>query len=50
MANKKCVVNLGGEKRKRLQALISKDKASAEVILKTHLRQADQAEAGEGRR
>ena len=36
MANRKFVVNLGGKKLKRLEALISKDRASAKVILKTH--------------
>jgi hypothetical protein len=49
MANKKFVVKLSGEERKRLSELISKGKASAKTILKTRiLLKADQGEAGEG--
>ena len=49
MANKKFIVKLGGEERKRLDALISKGKASAKIILKARiLLKADQGEAGEG--
>jgi hypothetical protein len=49
MANKKFIVKLGGEERKRLDALISKGKASAKFILKARiLLKADQGEAGEG--
>jgi hypothetical protein len=49
MANKKFVVELGTEERKRLGELISKGKAAAKVILKARiLLKADQSEAGEG--
>ncbi len=49
MANKKFVVKLGREERKRLGELISKGKASAKAILKARiLLKADQSEAGEG--
>jgi hypothetical protein len=49
MANKKFIVKLSGEERKRLNALISKGKASAKIILKARiLLKADQGEAGEG--
>ncbi len=49
MANKKFVVKLGSEERKRLGELISKGKASAKAILKARiLLKADQSEAGEG--
>lgn len=49
MANKKFVVELGSEERARLNALISKGKASAKVILKARiLLKADQAEFGPG--
>jgi len=49
MVNKKFVVKLGGEERKRLSGLISKGKAAAKIILKARiLLKADQGEAGEG--
>jgi len=49
VANKKFVVKLGREERKRLGELISKGKASAKAILKARiLLKADQSEAGEG--
>jgi hypothetical protein len=49
MANKKFVVKLGGEERKRLSELISKGKASAKTTLKARiLLKADQGETGEG--
>ena len=49
MANKKFVVELSTEERKRLSELISKGKAPAKVILKARiLLKADQSEAGEG--
>ena len=48
MANKKFVVKLSGEERKRLEELISKGKAAAKTILKARiLLKADQSEAGE---
>ena len=47
MVNKKFVVELGTEERARLNALISKGKAPAKVILKARiLLKADQAECG----
>jgi hypothetical protein len=49
MANKKFVVKLSGEERKRLSELISKGKASAKTTLKARiLLKADQGETGEG--
>jgi hypothetical protein len=49
MANKKFVVKLGSEERKRLSEVISKGKAKAKTILKARiLLKADQGEAGEG--
>ena len=49
MANKKFVVKLSSEERKRLGELISKGKGSAKAILKARiLLKADQSEAGEG--
>ena len=49
MTNKKFVVKLSGEERKRLNTLISKGKATAKIILKARiLVKADQSEAGEG--
>jgi hypothetical protein len=49
MTNKKFVVKLSGEERKRLNTLISKGKATAKTILKARiLLKADQSEAGEG--
>jgi hypothetical protein len=49
VAKKKFVVKLSSEERKRLNALISKGKASAKTILKARiLLKADQSEAGEG--
>lgn len=49
MANKKFVVRLSGEERKRLEDLISKGKAAAKTILKARiLLKADQSEAGDG--
>jgi hypothetical protein len=49
VANKKFVVKLSSEERKRLGELISKGKASAKAILKARiLLKADQSEAGEG--
>jgi Homeodomain-like domain len=49
MTNKKFVVKLSGEERKRLNTLISKGKATAKSILKARiLLKADQSEAGEG--
>jgi hypothetical protein len=49
MTNKRFVVKLSGEERKRLNTLISKGKASAKIILKARiLLKADQGEAGEG--
>lgn len=49
MANKKFIVKLGEEERKRLEDLISKGKASAKVILKARiLLKADRSEAGDG--
>jgi len=49
MTNKKFVVKLSSEERKRLNTLISKGKATAKIILKARiLLKADQSEAGEG--
>jgi hypothetical protein len=49
IANKKFVVKLDGEERKPLDALITKGKASAKLILKACiLLKADQGQAGEG--
>jgi hypothetical protein len=49
MGNKRSVVRLSGEERKRLSALISKGQAKAKTILKARiLLKADQGEAGEG--
>jgi hypothetical protein len=49
MANKKFVVRLSGEERSRLNALISKGKAKAKIVLKARiLLKADQGEGGEG--
>ena len=49
MANKKFVVKLGTEERKRLGDLCAKGKAAAKTILKARiLLKADQSEAGEG--
>jgi hypothetical protein len=49
VANKKYVVKLSAEERKRLSALVSKGKAAAKTILKARiLLKADQSEAGEG--
>lgn len=49
MANKRFIVKLSSEERKRLGALISKGKAAAKTILKARiLLKADQSEAGEG--
>lgn len=49
MANKRYMVKLGDEERKRLGALISKGKAAAKTILKARiLLKADQSDAGEG--
>lgn len=48
MANKKFIVRLSAEERKRLSDLISKGKAAAKTILKARiLLKADQSEAGE---
>ena len=49
MANKKFVVRLNADERKRLNDLISKGKAAAKTILKARiLLKADQSESGEG--
>lgn len=49
MANKRFVVKLGADERKRLNDLVSKGKAAAKTILKARiLLKADQSEAGEG--
>jgi homeodomain-containing protein len=49
MTNKKFVVKLSSEERKRLNTLISRGKATAKIILKARiLLKADQSEAGEG--
>jgi hypothetical protein len=49
VANKKFVVKLSSEERKRLSELISKGKSSAKVILKARiLLKADKSEEGEG--
>ena len=49
MANKKFVVKLDADERKRLNDLVSKGKAAAKTILKGRiLLKADQSEAGEG--
>jgi hypothetical protein len=49
MANKKFIVKLSGEERKRLSQLTSKGKAKAKTILKARiLLKADQGEWGEG--
>jgi Homeodomain-like domain len=49
VANKKFIVRLSAEERKRLSDLISKGKAAAKTILKARiLLKADQSEAGEG--
>ena len=49
MANKKFVVRLSAEERKRLSDLISKGTAAAKTIMKARiLLKADQSEAGEG--
>lgn len=48
MANKKFIVKLSSEERKRLGTLISKGKGAAKTILKARiLLKADQSEAGE---
>ena len=48
MANKKFIVRLSADERKRLSDLISKGKAAAKTILKARiLLKADQSEAGE---
>jgi hypothetical protein len=49
VANKRYVVKLSEDERKRLSALISKGKAAAKTILKARiLLKADEADAGEG--
>ena len=49
MANKKYVVKLSDDERKRLHGLISKGKAAAKTILKARiLLKADASQAGEG--
>jgi hypothetical protein len=49
VANKKFVVKLDADERKRLNDLVSKGKAAAKTILKGRiLLKADQSEAGEG--
>jgi hypothetical protein len=49
VANKRFIVKLSSDERKRLGTLISKGKAAAKTILKTRiLLKADQSEAGEG--
>jgi len=49
VANKKFVVRLNADERKRLNDLISKGKAAAKTILKARiLLKADQSESGEG--
>jgi hypothetical protein len=49
MANKKFVVKLSGEERKRLRDMIAKGKSKAKTILKARiLLKADQGEYGEG--
>ena len=49
MANKKFVVELSSEERKRLSQLISRGKSAAKFVLKARiLLKADQSEAGEG--
>jgi len=49
VANKRYVVKLGDDERKRLGALISRGKAAAKTILKARiLLKADASEAGEG--
>jgi len=49
MANKKFVVELSGEERKRLRDMIAKGKSNAATILKVRiLLKTDQGEGGEG--
>ena len=49
VANKKFVVRLSSEERKRLSELISKGKSTAKIVLKARiLLKADQSEEGEG--
>ena len=49
MTNKKFLVRLNADERKRLNDLISKGKAAAKTILKARiLLKADQSDAGEG--
>ena len=49
MANKKSIVKLGEDERRRLDDLISKGTAAAKTILKARiLLKADKSEAGEG--
>ena len=49
MANKKFIVKLSSEERKRLEAMISKGKTAAKVVLKARiLLKADQSETGAG--
>jgi Homeodomain-like domain len=49
VANKKFVVKLSSEERKRLSELISKGKSAAKIVLKARiLLKADQSEEGEG--
>jgi hypothetical protein len=49
VANKKLVVKLSSEERKRLSKLISKGKSAAKIVLKARiLLKADQSEEGEG--
>ena len=49
MANKKYIVRLSDDERKRLNAVISKGKAAAKTILKARIvLKADESEAGEG--
>ena len=49
VANKKFVVKLSSEERKRLSELISKGKSAAKTVLKARiLLKADQSEGGEG--
>ena len=49
VANKKFVVKLSSEERKRLSELISKGKSAAKIVLKARiLLKADQSQEGEG--
>ena len=51
MANKKFVVKLSSEGRKRLSEVISKGKSAAKIVLKARiLLKADQSEEGEAGR